>query len=195
MPPLLALVLLLPTLFVLAGCTGGNSSVSMGDLADMTADTMGDLLLGPPPDPTGMAPPDPPLLKKGGKETVIVAADTAAFVGISKGAIPESALKQTLKDIVRMLNRRMEKRGFHATASPDFPPVNPSDEKTLVTTLAPVTEEAGSPSDKAQGKQRTMILVRLTVTDPATGTILRQRDYYSGKDVQRAGTPSPTPTP
>jgi hypothetical protein len=179
----------------LAGCSGGSPPVELGQLPDLTADTLGDLLLGPPPDPTAVAPPDPPLLKKGEKERVLVAVDTAGFAKASRGAITESVLKQMRSDAVKLLNRRLVHRGFLAIESPVFPPVPPTDDGTLVALLVPATEDEGSPQDFAHGKQRSLIMVRMTVTDPVGGAVLRERDYYSGKDALNPNnTPQPAPT-
>lgn len=169
----------------LGGCSGGAPSVSMTDMTDMTVDTLTDLVLGPPYSPTRSAPVDPPLLKKGEKETVIVSADVAGFAALSKGAIPEKALSGARKTVVKTLNQRLEKKGFSATESTIYPPPKPTDTKTLVATLMPILESAGSPQEKATGRGRQLVLIRLSITDPVTGETLRQRDYYSGKDVQR----------
>jgi hypothetical protein len=159
--------------------------VSLADLTEITVVTLTDLMLGPPEVATRTAPTDPPLLKKGEKETVVVAADVSAFAALSKGAIPEKALNNARNDVVRLLNQRLEKLGFSAVESTVFPPVKPTDTRTLVATLVPVLESAGSPEEKASGKGRQLVLIRLSITDPVIGETLRQRDYYSGKDVQR----------
>jgi hypothetical protein len=159
--------------------------VSLTDLTEITVDSLTNLVLGPPESPTRTAPTDPPLLKKGEKESVVIAADVSGFATLSKGAIPEKALNNARKDVVRLLNRRLKDRGFSAVESTVFPPVKPTDSKTLVATLVPVLETAGSPQEKAAGRARQLVLIRLTVTDPLSGETLRQRDYYSGKDAQQ----------
>jgi hypothetical protein len=168
-----------------AGCSSGAPAVSLTDMSEITVDTLADLVLGPPEEPTHTAPTDPPLLKKGGKESVLVAADVTAFAALSRGAIPEKALNGARKDVVRALDKRLQKKGFSAVESAVFPPIKPTDSRTLVATLVPVIETAGSPQEKAAGRARQLVLIRLSITDPLTGEILRQRDYYSGKDVQR----------
>jgi hypothetical protein len=173
------------------GCSNGPTNVSLTDLTAITVDTLADLLLGPPYSPTRTALVDPPLLKKGDKETVLVAADVAAFVALSKGAIPEKSLNNARKDVVRMVNRRLKDEGFSAVESTVYPPVKPADTKTLVATLVPVLESAGSPQEKATGRGRQLVLIRLSVSDPITGESLRQRDYYSGVDVPRPGDNDP----
>ncbi|MBC8104109.1 MAG: hypothetical protein H7Z41_16165 [Cytophagales bacterium] len=192
--PLLALltVLLLSGLIGLGGCSSSAPSVALSDMTEITVDALTDLVLGPPEDPTRTTPTDPPLLRKGKNDRVVVAADTAAFAAISRGAIPENALKSARKDVVRSLDRRLNKKGFAAVESTEFPPARPTDGRTLVATLTPVLEGAGSPQDRAMGRDRQLVLIRLTITDPATGETLKQRDYYSGKDVIR---PNATPTP
>ena len=174
-----------------SGCSGGPTAVSLTDLTEITADTLTDLVLGPPYSPTRTALVDPPLLKKGEKETVIVAADVAAFAALSKGAIPEKALGSARKSVVKILNQRLGKQGFSAVESTVYPPVKPTDSRTLVATLVPVLESAGSPQEKATGRGRQLVLIRLSITDPILGETLRQRDYYSGKDVPRPGDSDP----
>lgn len=181
-------VLLFCTTLGIAGCSGGPPAVSLTDMTDITVDTLTDLVLGPPDNPTRTAVTDPPLLKIGEKECIVVAADIAAFAALSKGAIPEKALSSARKNVVRVLNQRLEKKGFSAVESTTFPPAKPTNNKTLVATLVPVLETAGSPQEKATGRERQLVLIRLSITDPFNGEMLRQRDYYSGKDVQRPGT-------
>ncbi len=178
-------LLLLSAGMSVSGCSSGPPAVSLTDLTDITVDTLTDLMLGPPEVATRTAPTDPPLLKKGEKESLVVAADVAAFAALSRGAIPEKALSSARKNAVRLLNQRLEKRGFSATESTAFPPAKPADARSLVATLVPLLESAGSPEEKATGRGRQLVLIRLTITDPVTGETLRQRDYYSGKDVQR----------
>jgi hypothetical protein len=168
-----------------AGCSGGPPAVSLTDLTQMTVVSLSDQLIGPPYEPTRTAPTDPPLLKKGEKESVIVAADISGFAALSKGAIPEKALTSARKSVVNDLNKLLAKQGFSAVESTTFPPPKPTDNKTLVATLTPVLESAGSPQEKATGRDRQLVLIRLSITDPFNGETLRQRDYYSGKDVQR----------
>jgi hypothetical protein len=178
-------ILLLPGVLGVTGCASGPPAVSLADLTEITVDTLSDLMLGPPEVATRTAPTDPPMLKKGEKESVVVAADVSAFAALSKGAIPEKALSSARKNVVRLLNQRLDKRGFTAVESTAFPPAKPTDTRTLVATLVPVLESAGSPQEKALGQGRQLVLIRLSITDPDTGETLRQRDYYSGKDVQR----------
>jgi hypothetical protein len=90
--------------------------------------------------------------------------------------------------VVDELRRNVQKRGrFTVEASP-FPPTG-TPEKTLFATLTPHTEETGSPQDKARGKMRTMVLIRLTISNAKTGEVLRLRDYYSGADAKNPGEP------
>ncbi|MES2461663.1 MAG: hypothetical protein V4671_13850 [Armatimonadota bacterium] len=178
-------LLLLGSVLGTAGCSSRPPAVSLTDLTEITVDSLTNLVLGPPDMPTRTALTDPPLLKKGEKESVIIAADIAAFAAVSRGAIPEKALTSARKDVVRLLDRRLKDQGFSATESTVFPPAKPADNNTLVATLVPVLESAGSPEEKAAGRGRQLVLIRLSVTDPLTGEMLRQRDYYSGRDVKR----------
>ena len=90
--------------------------------------------------------------------------------------------------VVRTLDRDLKKRGFAATgAAFDTPngtsPIPSRSRNALLATLTPVTEPAGSPAERASGRARTILLIRLAVSDPATGKTLVQRDYYSGRDI------------
>lgn len=180
------------------GVNGGSGALA--EAADTTVLTLRDLLLGVPPERQGTAAtrPDPPLLSPGGYEEVVIAADAENFARLSNGTVPARMVRDLQVQVVRRLNRDLTKRGFRATGAAFDTPAGASalpsgksaattgSGKTLLATLAPVTEPAGSPAERARG--RAILLVRLTITDPATpGKTLVRRDYYSGRDVGGTG--------
>lgn len=186
------LPLLLATTAVLAlttvGCGNSTPVIHLDDAVAMTEDTLTEALLGPnhvsETDPT---PRDKPLLRRGVYETVLIAADEKAFSKISRGALKDESIRDVEDRVTKTVEKRISRRGFTAKRV-DYP-VSAADiaanDKVLLATLMPVTEDAGSPIDHAEGKARKLILVRLTIADPRSGNILMVRDYYSGSDVPR----------
>jgi hypothetical protein len=195
---------LLPTLLtaatlalpLVAGCGNSAPVIKVDDVVELTEDTLTETLLGPQDrSATDPVPRDRPLLRKGEYETVLIAADEKGFASLSKGALREDSVREITERVTRTVNKRVSKHGFKAKRI-SFPPPGSAalpEERPIIATLVPVTQEAGSPQDKAQGKGRQMILVRLTVTDPKNGTILAARDYYSGTDVPINGRPAGRP--
>ncbi|MBC8134944.1 MAG: hypothetical protein H8F28_03545 [Fibrella sp.] len=182
---LLTVFALLPLLVV--GC-GGRSipKVALADVAALATDALLGTLLGPSSERrvTMMAKPEPPLLQKGGMESVALSTDYEGFVRVSKGALSEKDLQTIEAEVIRGSSDVLKKQGFSINSLPFPPKVDPATEKTLVATFTPVTEEGGSPEDKRLGRGKTYVLIRLTVTDPRTGTALRIRDFYSGRDAE-----------
>ena len=173
--------------FALAGCGRGVPSAGFGDVVELTEEALRDLLLGLPPERTATlaARPDPPLLKQGVYETVLLAADAEGFVRVSGGSVAAAAIRDVEKRVGERLDRQLKRRGFRASVVPFGPEAaQGSAEKALLATLTPATQETGSPRERAEGKGKTLVFVRLTITDPRTGTILSRRDYYSGRDVR-----------
>lgn len=179
----------------LAGCGRGGSGrpAALAEAVDNTTQTLRDLLLGIPPERQGTATirPDPPLLSTSGYGEVVIAADAEGFARESRGAVSANAVRDLQVHVVRALDRDLKKRGFAATgAAFDTPgsasPVPSRSRNALLATLTPVTEPAGSPAERASGRARTILLIRLAVSDPATGKTLVQRDYYSGRDIPAA---------
>lgn len=173
-----------------AGCGrgGGASRVAIGDVAVITEEALTDLLLGVPPDRAVQmtAPPDKPILKSGVYETVFIAADAKAFSEISRGTISAEDIRAVEQRVVEQVDKNLKRRGFSAERG-KFPMGEIDREKALVATLTPTTQEGGSPQDRAENRGTTYVLVRLTVTDPKTRTILAQRDYYSGQELRGPG--------
>ncbi len=180
----LALLAIAPAL--LAGCAGRPSErVGLDDVASLASEALLGTLLGPSPEKrvTMMAPPEPPLLVKGVAENVLLSTDYADFARASKKALSEKDVKAVEADVLRTSGAVLKKRGF-AIGLLSYPPVvDPAAQNTLVATLTPVTEEGGSPDEKRNGRGRTYVLIRLTITDPRTNTVLRVRDFYSGREA------------
>ena len=179
---------------LLTGC-GGRSAyrATMADAAYLTESTLLELLLGPPEGerPTQTSPSDKPLLKRGLYEKVILTTDRDSFERLSKGSIRQDDLKSIEKTVTEDLTKILEKKQYAIRAVP-FPPGDlTTEDKTLLVTLTPSTEEGGSPSERAAGRGATYILIRVTITDTKTGQSLRIRDFYSGRDVNR---PLPSPS-
>lgn len=160
--------------------------VALSDVAALATDAVVGTVLGPDPERRAsmMAKPEPALLQKGGMEKVVLATDIAGFVRVSKGALSEKDLQQIEAEVVRSSGEVFKKQGFTIDTTPFPPKVDPATEQTLVATFTPETETGGSPEDKRLGRGKTYVLIRLTVTDPRTGTALRIRDFYSGRDAQ-----------
>jgi hypothetical protein len=179
-----------------AGCGRRLPQVALTDAADLASGALLEMLLGPPPDRATVltAPPDPPLLRKGVYESVLIAADRDAFAAVSKGSLKTADIEAIQKRVVGDVDKVLKRRGFSAQEAPSFPPQVPADARMmLVATLTPVTEQGGSPAERASGKAAVLVLVRLAVTDPATGQTLRARDFYSGRDVAGTGSAATRP--
>lgn len=180
----LVAITLVTSLLLTWGCKGGPPSVRLDDLVPMTADAICLLLVGPPADQSGLSTTtDPPLMKKGAYETALITADTEGFARESQGTVSVKSLQGVQKSVVEKVNDRLKKEGFRARQVP-YPYAGGAEPQSLLCVLTPAIEEAGSPSDRANGKARKMILVVLTISDPATGKILAERRYYSGADVR-----------
>jgi len=172
---------------VVTGCGhDGGDKVDLADVADLASETLVGTLIGPRPQEqsTGLGTPEPPLLQKGSYESVQLATDTASFAHESKGALSEQDLKAIETDVVKRTSQIFKKQGFTITSIP-FPPKPDLTTNSLLATFTPATEEGGSPEDKKAGKAPTFVLIRLTVSDPKTNTVLRVREFYSGRDARR----------
>jgi len=180
-----ALALPAAAALLLSGCSQRMPRVGLTDASDLAAGSLLEALLGPPSARavTMTAPPEPALLKKGVFESVVVATDVPGFLAMSKGALKEQELRETEERVVKNVNDVLKRYGFSARAVPFPPPALAAGDKTLVATLTPQTEQGGSPAERATGTAPQLLLVRLTITDPATGQALRIRDFYSGRDV------------
>jgi len=177
---------LLAAVLSATGCGGGLPDVSFDDAREITRQTLRELLLGQREESaTRRTPPDPPLLRKGVYETVLLSADAAGFARISGGAISADAVREAERQIAGDLNKDLAKQGFSARTLP-FGQRPEGAARTLLVTLTPTTEQGGSPRERAEGKNKTFVLVRLTVTDAAGGAVVRQMEYYSGRDVKPA---------
>jgi hypothetical protein len=135
-----------------------------------------------------MGTPEPPLMQKGGYESVLVSTDTAGFSQESKGALSEQDLKAIETDVIKRTGLIFKRRGFTVSAI-SFPPHPDPTANALLATFTPTTEEGGSPTEKQTGKAPTFILIRLTVSDPKSGTVLRIREFYSGRDARHSAQP------
>jgi hypothetical protein len=124
-------------------------------------------------------------MEKGKYETAIISADAAGFHDVSRGALTQDKMKDIGSKIVAEVDKRLKPAGFSAQRG-DFPPETTQD-KALLVTLVPTTAPTGSVAERARGGGRTMVLVRLTVTDPRTNDILAQRLFYSGSDAGNPG--------
>jgi len=183
----LAAALLLMGALGVAGCGRGPARAGIADAVDNTTRTLRDLLLGLPPEALGTSParPDPPLLTPGSYQAVLLTADADGFARASKNEIRAEAIQDLQGRVVRNLDRDLKKRGFTASGAPWETAASAARgaPKILLATLVPITEESGSPAERAAGRGRTILLIRLTVSDPATNKTLVQRDYYSGRDI------------
>jgi hypothetical protein len=158
--------------------------VSFEDARELTRQTLREMLLGEREESaTRRTPPDPPLLRKGVYETVLVSADAAGFARISRGSISAEVVREAERRIAGDLNKDLARQGFSVRALP-FGQRPENTVRTLLATLTAATQEGGSPRERAEGKNKTFVLVRLSVSDAATQTVLRQIEYYSGRDVQ-----------
>lgn len=168
---------------VAGGCGGGLADISFDDAREITRQSLREMLLGVPETATRQTPPDPPLLRAGIYETLLLSADAEGFARVSKGAIGVGAVRDAERQLARDLDRDLKKRGFSARPLV-FGQTPESAAKTLLAVLTPTTQEGGSPRERTEGKNKTFVLVRLTITDAATGAVLRRLDYYSGRDVK-----------
>lgn len=165
------------------GCGSGLPDISFDDAREITRQTLHEALLGAPESATRRIPPEPPLLRAGVYETVLLSADAEGFARVSNGAINPRAVREAERRLARDLDRDLKKRGFSARAVV-FGQAPKGEGKTLLAVLTPTTQQGGSPRERADGKNKTFVLVRLSITDAATGSVLRQLDYYSGRDVK-----------
>jgi hypothetical protein len=174
-------------LLFLSGCGGHSEQIMrVDDAVEATEDALTTLLLGPPPDPTSLAPLDKPLLVKGTHDTVYIAIDEPGFVGISHGTFKPENLHEIEERVVKTINANIKRKGFSAQATSYPVPSDLSQQPhALIATLLPSTEDTGSPQDHARGRNKQLVIIRLIVSDAATGAVLAERDYYSGADVHR----------
>ncbi len=188
--PFSAALTTLLLLIVVGGLSGGcgrpgASAASFNDAAANTEQTLRELLLGGGAG-SGARREDAPLLVAGRYESVVVAADAEGFARVSQGAVTAEAVRDLQNRVVGALDRDLKRRGFSANGRAFAGAASARREpKTLLATLIPVTEQTGSPADRAAGRGKTLILIRLTITEPKAGATLVQRDYYSGRDVGR----------
>lgn len=182
------LLVVIAVLLAVAGCGRGGSRLAFGDVAATTEEALTDVLLGVPPERalTMTAPPDKPLLKLGVYDSVYIAADAKGFAEISRGAISESDIVALEQRVVEQVDRNLKRRGFRAERG-TFPMGGIDRDRVLIATLTPTTQEGGSPQDRAENRGTTYVLVRLTVTDPKTRTVLARRDYFSGHEMRGPG--------
>jgi len=169
-----------------AGCGGqGIPRSTLADASLLTQQTLLDLLLGPPPTRRSLSgsSADAPLLKKGVYESVVLAIDIDGFVRAARGSIKPNELRALEKDVLNGSGKVLQREGGYSLRGTAYPPAAVAEPKALLVTLTPATEEGGSPEARAAGKGVIYVLIRLTVTDPATGANLRVRDYYSGRDA------------
>jgi len=179
-------------ILTVSGCGGQRSMrASLADVTALTQYALLSAIAGAPSDARGALPSqpaEPPLLAKGVYETVIISADTAGFARVSKGALTESDLETVAINVTLGVARELKRAGFAARLTP-YPTDNAvlaaAPDKPILATLTPTIEESGSPSDRAAGKSPTFVKILLTVTDPKTGTLLRQREFYSGANVKK----------
>jgi hypothetical protein len=173
-------------LVALFGCGRSAPRLSPDSVTALTVETLLEALVGPPPErrnPT--VPIDPPLLKKGKRESVHLAVDTAGFAAMGRGVFPEKEVIAVERRVVEDTGRALRRFGFTIAAVP-YPPPAAGAPEIVTATLTPRTEDAGSPQERAQGKGRTLLLVRLTIVDSA-GETLAIRDYFSGREIERGG--------
>ena len=173
---------------LLVGCGKESVPQRVDDAVDSTEEALTSILLGNANEVgvTGLAPPDKPLLVKDVHDTVYVAADENAFVTLSRGSITLAGVKEIEQRVVKDVDHRLHRHGFSARGTTFPAPTTLTTEpKALIATLVPITQETGSPRDRARGKGKTLVLIHLTISDAASGTVLSARDYYSGNDVKR----------
>lgn len=177
----IALVLALLAVFC-AGCARG-SRVRASQIAVVTSDALVEVLTGIGPEGPGgipIAPSDPPLLRRGGVERAVVAVDVDAFVRMARGAVSERQFQEIARQVVERADQRLRRLGFQATLGA-FPAEAAPD--ALAVALEPTTQETGSPQERAGGRARVLLLVRLTVR-VAAGEIRARRDFFSGIELR-----------
>lgn len=177
------------------GCRKGAAPLRLADAEYITVETLTRLLLGDPPREQDLHPEtaEKPLLKEGVYDKVVIAADADSFARVSRGAISAKDLRELETRVVSDVDKKLKKRGFSASGA-TFPPPAQTEARTLLATITPVIEEAGSPTDRAHRRNDALVLIRLTVTDGQTGIVIARRDFYSGTDVRRPNNrPSPAP--
>ncbi len=169
------------------GCRRSQPAIRMADAEYLTTETLTRVLLGDPVSEQNLHPEtaEKPLLKTGTYERVVIAADAEGFAQTSRGGVRAKDIREVESRVVVNVDKQLRKQGFSAVGS-TFPISGKPEPRTLYVTITPATEEAGSPQERAGGKNDTLVLVRLTVTDPQTGAVLARRDFYSGADVRRA---------
>ncbi len=178
-------------LLTVAGCGQRAVRVGLADVTDLTTYAILSAVAGAPSNARGALPSqptEPALLARGAYETVVVSADTVGFARVSNGALTERDLETVASNVAAGLTKELKREGFSARLAP-FPAntsaIAASEDKPLLATLTPTTEEAGSPAERAAGKNQTFVKILLTITDPKTGTLLRQREFYSGANVKK----------
>ena len=183
--PLLPLLALL-SLALVSGCGQSSPPMRVDDAVDATEDALTTLLLGAGQDATSLAHADKPLLVKGVHDTVYITADAEGFHRLSRGAFTLASVQEIENRVVKAVGGNIKKKGFAAVAA-TYPMTLMPDQQShaLTATLLPAIQDSGSPQDLASGKGKTLVLIRLIIADAATGTVLSERDYYSGNDVRR----------
>lgn len=179
-------IAVLTTIFmalVLVGCGKGGSTVRLSDLAPATSDTITVLLVGLPPEQRATRTTvEPALMKADVYETAVISADAEGFATASRGRLTVRDIETMQKDVVNRVSENLKPHRFKAQGAKY--PATVSEPKTLLLTLTPVTQETGSPEERAAGKGKTLVLVHLKITDPLTGAVLAERQYYSGTDAK-----------
>jgi hypothetical protein len=171
-----------------AGCGRGLPDATFDDARALTYDTLRVLLLGRPEadDATRRTPPDPPLLEKGKYEHVLLRADAEGFARVSRGSVSGEAVRDVEKRVAEDLRKDLSKRGFTVDVAPATNAPAAAAPQTLLVSLTPVTQEGGSPRERAEGRNPVYILIRLTVTDAGSNNVVMVREFYSGRDVKPA---------
>ena len=184
--PLLALPLLFATPILCGGCGQSAPPMRVDDAVEATEDALTTLLIGASDDATRLAPGDKPLLVKGVHDTVYITADAEGFHRLSRGTFTLASVQEIENRVAKTVAGNVKKKGFTAAAT-TYPVALTPDQQTraLTATLLPAIQDSGSPQDLAEGKSKKLVLIRLIVADAATGTVLSERDYYSGSDVRR----------
>jgi hypothetical protein len=159
------------------GCSRRQVSGRMEQAQIVTQETLYNVLLGEDLSRPGPIRDtrysDKPLLEKGVYENVVLLADTEGFVKISRGSVDKGEVEAVQKNIIGALKKPLQKRGFAFVTDPNTP-------RTLKVFLSPILQESVS----KQPNKAPLILVKMTISDPQTNTILTERTYYSGQDVK-----------
>jgi hypothetical protein len=124
---------------------------------------------------------EPPILGTGGRTHLVLAADEAAFVQIiGQGSRPQD-VRLVVEKISQELNRTLRRRRLECRAAA-FPPQ--CDElarpKTVLGALTPYSFETGGPVEKEKGKNQTLLMVRLALSQASDGHVLASREFFSG---------------